>query len=389
MGCYCASVSPITTRTRVVVLQHPREYGNAIGTARIAQLCLPSSEVFVGVEFADQPRLNALLSDPERPAIVLYPGKDARDLHREPPPGPVTLVLIDGTWNQARSLMSRNPLLAQLPRYAFEPPRPSEYQIRREPRADYVSTIEALSFALEALEGEPGRFDSLLSPFRKMVSVQVEFASRSTHGRHRKRRRLPGPVRARLPALLLSPSLLCVSGEANAWPHDRTLRRPPYPHELVHWLAVRPGDEPRFEVLIKPRTPLSKSPAAHARLSNDALLAGCSLEELLTRWHAFVRPDDVLCCWGHYACELLRREGGRLPTQVVDLRKVAGDFLKSRPGSLEELVEAHSLASTPRGEGRGGERLGMLEAVTRWLADEARCEQQQLATAQPMLDTAI
>lgn len=384
MGCYCAFVSPIETRTRVVVLQHPREHGNAIGTARIAQLCLPSSEVFVGVEFAKEARLNRLLADPERPAIVLYPGKDARDLHREPPPGPVTLVLIDGTWNQARSLMSRNPHLAELPRYAFEPPRPSEYQIRREPRADYVSTVEALSFALEALEGTPGRFEALLEPFRKMVAVQVDFASRSTIGRHRQRRRLPGPVRARLPALLLSPNLLCVSGEANAWPHDRVLRCPPHPHELVHWLAIRTSDEACFEALIKPRLPLSKSPAMHARLSNELLMAGCSIPELLGRWHTFLQPDDVLCCWGHYACELLRRETGRLPEQVVDLRKVVGDFLKSSPGSLEELVAARGLAFSVRGAGRGGERLGMLEAATRWLAAEAQVERAPLSEAAPV-----
>jgi len=372
-------VTPIATRTRVVVVQHPREYGKAIGTARIAQLCLPSSEVFVGVQFQNQPRLDALLNDPERPAIALYPGSNARDLNREPPPGPVTLVLIDGTWNQARSLMSRNPHLAKLPRYAFEPPRPSEYQIRREPRPDYVSTVEALSFALEALEGKPGHFEALLAPFRKMVAVQVDFASRSTQGRHRTRRRGPaGPVRARLPALLLAADLLCVSGEANAWPTDRTLRVPPHPHELVHWLAIRASDDAHFEALIKPRTPLSKSPSIHARLDNDSLLAGSSVPALLDRWHAFLQPNDVLCCWGHYACELLRREGGHLPPQVIDLRKVAGDFMKSRPGSLEELVAARGLSFTPRGQGRGGERLGMLEAVARWLAEEARMERTQL-----------
>jgi DTW domain-containing protein YfiP len=35
-------VTPIPTQTRVVALQHPRERHNAIGTARIAALCLPS-----------------------------------------------------------------------------------------------------------------------------------------------------------------------------------------------------------------------------------------------------------------------------------------------------------------------------------------------------------
>lgn len=389
MACYCAHVAAIPTRTRVVVLQHPREQDKAIGTARIAALCLPQAEVRVGVEFAEDAELTALLSDPARPAVVLYPGPGARDVQREPPAGPVTLVVIDGTWNQARSLMRKNPQLAQLPRYAFVPARPSEYQIRREPRPDYVSTIEALALTLAALEGDGRDFDQLLAPFRAMVAVQVDFATRSTHGRHRLKRRNETRAAPRLPELLLEPELLCVGGEANAWPHDRALRKPPHPHELVHWLALRlaapasltpeavcvdgAGDQ-GFEALLAPRLPLSKSPELHARIAPALLLSGLTLPAFRAAWHSFVRPGDVVCAWGHYATNLLQREQVALPERVIDLRKVAGDYLKSRPGSLEDLVEARGLAYRSRGQGRGGQRLGMLVAVTEWLAAEARRE---------------
>jgi DTW domain-containing protein YfiP len=368
-------VTPLATRTRVVVLQHPRERDKAVGTARIAGLCLPNSEIFVGVDFAANARLARLLSDSTRPAIVLYPGPEARDLCAEPPPGPVTLVTIDGTWHQARTLMRDNPALARLPRYAFAPERPSEYQIRREPRPDYVSTIEALSVALGALEGDPDRFRALLAPFRAMVAMQLEFAGRSVRGRRRERRRNEQTARARLPDALHAPQLLCVTGEANAWPHDRALRRPPHPHELVHWLAQRVGDSERddsFELLLAPRLPLAKSPIVHARLSEYELMQGAPLSALHTNWPAFVARQDVLVCWGPYALNLLRREGISLPEQVIDLRKVAGDYLKCRPGSLEELVAERTLSYAPCGRGRGGDRLGMLVAATRWLREEAR-----------------
>nr|MDQ3300003.1 DTW domain-containing protein [Myxococcota bacterium] len=39
--CYCAALPRIDTSTRVVILQHPRERDMAIGTARMASLCLP------------------------------------------------------------------------------------------------------------------------------------------------------------------------------------------------------------------------------------------------------------------------------------------------------------------------------------------------------------
>ena len=63
-----------------------------IGTARMASLCLPESELHVGVRWADHAPLRAALSDPARPPILLYPGPGARDILTEPPAGPVTLV---------------------------------------------------------------------------------------------------------------------------------------------------------------------------------------------------------------------------------------------------------------------------------------------------------
>ena len=152
--CYCAHVERIATQTKVLVLQHPREEDKAIGTARMATLCLESAEVAVGIDFSNNTQVRALLNDPARPAVLLYPGPDSKDLAKEPPTGPVTLVVVDGTWSQARTLTKRNPWLLELPQYAFEPDKPSEYRIRKEPRPDYVSTIEALTSALGLLEGD-------------------------------------------------------------------------------------------------------------------------------------------------------------------------------------------------------------------------------------------
>jgi len=109
--CYCAALPHLPTRTRVVILQHPRERDMPIGTARMASLCLPSAELHVGVRWSEHPALAAALADPARPPILLYPGAGARDVLREPPPGPVTLVVVDGTWSQARTVVRDNPIL--------------------------------------------------------------------------------------------------------------------------------------------------------------------------------------------------------------------------------------------------------------------------------------
>lgn len=378
--CYCAAIVPVPTRTRVLLLQHPREHGKAVNTARIAALALPSASLHVGIDFAQSAAVRAALASPTHPAVLLYPGPAARDLSRDPPTHPVTLVVIDGTWHQARSLLRKNPHLLQLPHYAFAPEAPSEYQIRREPRPEYVSTIEALACALPWLEGDRGRFEALLAPFRRMVATQVAFAARSTGGRKRLRRRNQTSARARLPAELLSASLVCVGGEANAWPYDREAGSPRHPHELVHWLGVRLADADRFEALARPRLPLAASPVVHARLHAEALQQAEGIDKLARDFDAFSRADDVLCVWGYYALDLLVKERGVPFARVLDVRKVAGDFLKQKPGSLEALVRERGLAFDTLGSGRGGERLGMLAAVTRWLVQEASAGQYERAS---------
>lgn len=370
--CYCPHLQRLATRTKVVVLQHPREAENAIGTARMAALCLESAEVAVGVDFAEDARVQALVSDPSRPAILLYPGPASKDLAKEPPPHPVTLVVVDGTWHQARSLMNRNPWLRALPQYAFEPEAPSEYRIRREPRPDYVSTIEALTAALGLLEGDRTRFEGLLAPFRAMVDKQLEYVAKSTGARTRSRRRHDAPGPSRLPKELTTMRPVCVAGEANAWPYDRATRSTPYPHELMQWAAHRLDDAAHFEAFIAPRQPLSLAAIHHAKLDEPSVRAGMSLEEFRARWQGFYRPDDVICAWGRYVPDLLRRERGTLPPKVIDMRKVVGDVLRRRPGSAEDVIELLGLAWEPRGIGRCGERLGKLIAITEFLRSGGR-----------------
>jgi DTW domain-containing protein YfiP len=196
--CYCAHVHPIRTRTRVVILQHPRERRNPIGTARMATISLVNSELHVGTALDDDPDVARALNDPEAPAVLLYPGPTAEPLASLDRGARYTLVAIDGTWAQARTVYRDTLSLHGLRRVRLDPPRPSEYRIRAQPRPECVSTIEALYFALRDLEGDAVDVEPLLAPFRAMVQMQIDSE------RLRRERNLPERV-SRAIVDLLSP----------------------------------------------------------------------------------------------------------------------------------------------------------------------------------------
>jgi DTW domain-containing protein YfiP len=361
--CYCPLLPRLETKTRIVILQHRRERDMPIGTARMASLCLPQAQLHVGVDWSESVALAQALSDPQRPPVLLYPGPDARDILREPPQGPVTLVVVDGTWAQARSVVRDNPILRSLPRYAFQTPEPSRYRIRREPRPEYCSTIEALMHVLGALEGDPERFRALLVPFEAMIDAQLACEASSPKQRSRYARPAGEPRGPRLPAIIAQRwrDLVCVVGEANAWPY--IAGAPSRPAELVHWLAFRPSDGTLFDAVAAPCLELSPSTTFHSELSEAELAAGMTHDELVARFAAFLRPDDVVCSWGDYGRTLLALHGAELPAARLDLKIVAQRYAQAKVRGLETCAGD----VTPLARGRGGRRLAMLNALLhRW-----------------------
>lgn len=363
--CYCGELCSIPTRTKVVLLQHPRERDMAIGTAKMASLCLPNARLHVGVDWDQSPALAAALSDPTHPAALLYPGPEAIDVARTPPPGPITLVVVDGTWSQASKLVRRNEVLRTLPRYAFTPPRPSDYRIRREPREDFVSTIEALVHVLGALEGDPDRFTPMLVPFRAMIDRQLEHIAKQHAPRGR---RTPRPVRAkpRLPAILheRAADLVCVFADADGLPHDHPSRDPSGLSQLLRWVAIRPATGEGFAEIIAPTGPMWPTTPAQLELPEAALHAGIDADDFVTRWRRFTRDTDVLVSWGVHSLRLLARSGARHDLPAVDLRRIVSQLESRRPGSIEKFHAGRGLPDArPFAPGRAARRVAQLADV--------------------------
>jgi DTW domain-containing protein YfiP len=359
--CYCAALPRIETATRVVILQHPRERDMPIGTARMATLCLPGAALHVGMRWGEHAGLADALGDPARPPILLYPGPGARDVLTEPPAGPVTLIVVDGTWSQAKTIVRDNPILQSLPRYAFATPEPSRYRIRKEPSAEYVSTIEALMHVLGVLEGDPKRFRALLDPLNAMVEAQLACQQRSPR-RFTRAPRVVHPPRKRVPDAIAAryADLVCVVGEANAWPYRSDAANPG--DELVHWAAYRPATGEIFDQVAAPQKALSPNTKFHTGLDDEVVLAGVPRASLVDAFAQFLRPSDVICAWGHYSLKLFAAAGGALP-ELFDLRVAAQRLTHRKVGSLETY--AATLGTPPRLpiDGRAGLRLAMLVTI--------------------------
>ena len=187
--CICDRVEAITTKLRVVILQHPQEDDALLGTAKLVDVTLPKAELRVGLSWASLAHaLGARDADRDRwavlaaaklpapipessraePVVVIDRKGRLRDLKRH---GLEGIIVLDGTWSQAKTLWWRNAWLLKLPLIVLKPREPSIYgRLRKEPRKEWVSTLEAIGDVLPAL-GEP---EAVRTSLRKLLRTLLQ-----------------------------------------------------------------------------------------------------------------------------------------------------------------------------------------------------------------------
>lgn len=339
-----------------------------VSTCRMAHLSLPNSELHVGTRAQGNPRLEALCRTPG--VALLFPSAGASDVRTLAAP-PQVLVVVDGTWANAKKIVKSCPVLAQLPRVSLAPEKPGNYRIRREPAAHCLATIEAVTLVLEHLERAPGRFAPMLRAFDAMVEKQLAYiAATGDRTRHRRREgRRPRAEVDRLSELRAAAAkgdLVAVFGEANAWPADAGEGRDATAAaELLALRAERLSTGERFAALLRPQGPLSPAVPCQLDLPASAFEAAEARGTALGRWERFLGQGDVLLGWGPFCAALLAREG-LTERPFIDLRAVLSRVSSRRPGSVEACASLLG-ASLPHGEGRAARRLVALVAVARGL----------------------
>ena len=186
--CTCASVTPIDNRIGLLVLQHPQEQDVELGTARLAACHLKNAVFKVGLSWPSLAKALGRPADPKAWA-VLYLGsaKPAANLgevvalDRKGNPladqekamgGLEGVIVLDGTWSQAKALWWRNAWMLKCKRVALNPRRVSLYgKLRREPRKDTLSTLEAAAVLLAHLERRPEIQTAMFEGFQRMLDA--------------------------------------------------------------------------------------------------------------------------------------------------------------------------------------------------------------------------
>jgi DTW domain-containing protein len=171
--CLCGDIVPLNLDTRVTLYMHWQERLRATNTGWIACLALPNSEI--RLRGARDEKLRPAEAAPLKNAILLFPSPDAVELTPEwlaRQPRPVTLVVADGSWNQAKKVPYRESGLAGIPNVKLPVGAPSCYRLRRSPHVWRLSTLEAIARALGVIEGREVQV-SLESLFLKMVERRL------------------------------------------------------------------------------------------------------------------------------------------------------------------------------------------------------------------------
>ena len=214
--CICDSVTSIKSKVSLLILQHPQEQDRTLGTARLTALHFGDAVLKIGLSWPSLSKaLGRPVHDPSRWA-VLYLGsakvseletdRDIVAINRkgevEPNQRAILgdiegIVLLDGTWSQAKALWWRNAWMLKCQRVILGPERPSRYgKLRKEPRRDGLSTIEAAGMLLAGVEKRSdiaatlnGSFERLLARYLKVQAEMPELAPKPKKKDYRRRKR--------------------------------------------------------------------------------------------------------------------------------------------------------------------------------------------------------
>ncbi|MBT6176367.1 MAG: DTW domain-containing protein [Deltaproteobacteria bacterium] len=362
--CVCKIIKPVKNETGIIILQHPAERNHPFGTARIAMLSLAKANLEIA--WPGFARQEALEEKIPLKSGILYPSQDALDLDDCPEDQkPENLVILDGTWNTARTIYNTYPNLRNLPHYKISPVAPSGYKIRKAPKAEHRSTIEAIWQALTILEPSNSDLEHLITAFHQMIAQQVQY--QKTHPAGPRRRTAKKQERKPLPTVFSEDFDKLIVGYGEFFREPKTKQ----PHQLYYWTAHKPSTGQTFSMGIRPTDADTYQPSdeeiAWMGLTPKTIFEGATQTEFLEAWHEFAGEDYILGTWNQITRRLFEKVK-RPKRDGLQIKRIYCNVIGRACGPLSGIIDDKNLQpdSLPV-LGRAQERLSQAVAMSLWL----------------------
>ncbi|XP_053695970.1 tRNA-uridine aminocarboxypropyltransferase 2 [Sabethes cyaneus] len=176
--CWCSALptEPLNPKSRIILLQHPAEEKRALRTAPMLSVGLAPGKclIYKGKKFPKcDSELESILTDEK--SLLLYPSARSIPIEQlDQSEGPYNLILIDGTWPQAKAIYASSSILHGMRQVKLVSSGNSSYIIRTQPTDGCLSTLETAIEALSILEQNASYREQLLRPLHALCQFQLD-----------------------------------------------------------------------------------------------------------------------------------------------------------------------------------------------------------------------
>lgn len=178
--CLCDVMTCLSCNYQVVILQDPKEAKHALSSAPILAKSISDARLIIGEIFNPVELFGNNWLDE---CLLVFPSDKNLSSNQVKSSSFKYLIFLDGTWRKVSRLIHLNPWLQELPCFAIQPEEASKYVIRKSPREDGLSTIEAAVSILNTLHNDKN-FSPILQAFYKMIDFQINAMGNKTFNKN-------------------------------------------------------------------------------------------------------------------------------------------------------------------------------------------------------------
>ncbi|RJX66470.1 DTW domain-containing protein [Vibrio sinensis] len=157
--CLCPHQPDISSDIAVMLLVSDNEVFKPSNTGRLIVDTIKESYVYQWSRTEPDAEMLALLANPTYQPIIVFPdeyvddekrlvGEDVGNILQGKTP---LIILLDGSWREARRIFRKSPYLDHLPVLSVNPESISQYMMRQSDKEQHLSTAEVATLVLEQL----------------------------------------------------------------------------------------------------------------------------------------------------------------------------------------------------------------------------------------------